>query len=169
MSEAIGYALHQEVGYLKLSGELRHDSAAPLDALIERLFEPDRLDLSSVVIDLTEVTFMDSTVIGLLASIARALMARSLPAPTLFSTNSEINQLLTSLCLDQVFTIVDAATDRPLAPAQLRAVDGECEQRQCSSATILKAHEVLIEMNEANREAFQSVVDLFRDEVQRGH
>lgn len=167
MSEAIGYAAHEDVGYLKLAGELRHDTAAPLDALIERLFAPDELSIKAVVIDLTEVTFMDSTVIGLLASIARALLSRSLPAPTLFSTNPEINQLLTSLCLDQVFTIVDAPTDRPLGAVQVHAVRGECAERQCSSATILKAHEVLIEMNESNRDAFQSVVDLFRDEVGR--
>ncbi len=167
MNDAIGYAVHDGVGYLKLSGELRHDTAAPLDALIERLFEPETLEITAVVIDLTEVSFMDSTVIGLLASIARALLSRSLAAPTLFSTNPEINQLLCSLCLDQVFTIVDAPTDRPLGALKMHAMEVECGERQCSSATILKAHEVLIEMNESNRDAFQSVVDLFRDELQR--
>ena len=167
MSDAIGYAINDGVCFLKLSGELRHDSAGPLDNLIEVLFERDESAIGAVVIDLNDVTFMDSTVIGLLAGIARSLQSRSLPAPTLFSTNVEINQLLESLRLDEVFTIVTEPTDRPLAPGALHVVDDEASARHCSAAAILKAHEVLIEMNEANREAFHSVVELFREEVDR--
>jgi|CXWL01.1.fsa_nt_gi anti-anti-sigma factor len=168
MSDAIAYAVKDCVCFLKLSGELRHDSAGPLDTLIERLFATDGSGICAVMIDLNDVEFMDSTVIGLLAGIARELLSRDLPAPTLFSTNEDINELLRSLRFDDVFTLIDQRTDRPLAAGALRSVEElPGDQQHCSAATILKAHEALIEMNEANRDAFQSVVDLFRAEVGR--
>ena len=165
MSGVIGYAVDDGVGYFKLGGELRHDSAAPLEALIERLFE-NQPSVRGVVIDLNELSFMDSTVIGLLASIARALMAHQLPPATIFSTSPEINELLRSLCLDEVFTLIDHPTDQTANPLQLQNIDA-CGQ--CSPDAILKAHEVLIELNEANRIAFQPVVDLFRAEIEAHH
>ena len=160
MSDAIGYAKQNDVYYLKISGALRHDSAAPLDALIERWFENETCDFTAVVIDLNETVFMDSTAIGLLASIAREMLARGLNAPTVFSANSEINQLLQSLRLDEVFTLVQKTTSG-IECISAQSVASE----QCGAAVILKAHEALVELNEANRVAFQSVIDLFRSEL----
>ena len=177
MKEAIVYAIQDGVCYLKLSGELRHDCAGPLDTLIERLFSMstgfDGLycqgstgEFTAVVIDLNETSFMDSTVIGLLAGIARELLARDLPAPTVFSTNSEINQLLRSLCLDEVFTLIEQPTERSLA--SLALVQSSEGDGQCSGAAILRAHEALVELNETNRVAFQSVISLFREQLDGG-
>ncbi len=154
MKEAIGYAIQDGVCYLKLSGELRHDCAGPLDTLIERLFAMSTCEFGEVVIDLNEVSFMDSTVIGFLAGIARELMARDLSAPTVFSTNFEINQLMRSLCLDEVFTLIEQPTEHTLTP--LAFAQGAQGDGQCSGAAILRAHEALVELNEANRVAFQS-------------
>ena len=162
MSDAIGYAVRDGVCYLKLSGELRHDSAGPLDALVERLYEQQGHEFSAVAIDLNQAVFMDSTVIGLLAGTAREQLARGLAAPTVFSTNPEINQLLQSLRLDEVFNVVEQATAPGAQDDKLSA----CEAQQCSAAGILRAHETLVELNEANRDKFQSVIDLFRDECE---
>ena len=163
MSGVIGYAIADGIHYFKLAGELRHDGAAPLEALIERLFENQPSPVRGVVIDLNDLLFMDSTVIGLLASIARALMAHELPPATIFSTSLEINELLRSLCLDEAFALIDHPTDQSAQPLQLHNIDA-CGQ--CSPDAILKAHEMLIELNEANRIAFQPVVDLFRAEIE---
>jgi anti-anti-sigma factor len=162
MSASIGFAVHEGVGYLKLAGDLRHDIAGPLEVLIERWFEAPQGAIRAAVIDLNEAQFMDSTVIGLVAAIARELLARTLPAPTVFSTNVEINQLLASLRLDEVFTVVQQSTSgTPVdVPVLLLKPDA-----QCSAEAILKAHETLIELNEANRIAFQPVVDLLRSEL----
>lgn len=163
MKEAIGYAIQDGVCYLKLRGELRHDCAGPLDALIERLFAMNTGEFSAVVIDLNDVSFMDSTAIGLLAGIAREQLSRDLCAPTVFSTNTEINQLLRSLCLDEVFTLIEQPTEHTFQPLALNLSAGA--DRQCSGAAILRAHEALVELNEANRVAFQSVISLFREQL----
>ena len=168
MNDAIAFALEDGVCYLKLSGELRHHSAGPLDALIERIFARYDCPISGVVIDLNGATFMDSTVIGLLAGIARELFSRKLEMPTLFSTQPEINQLLHSLRLDEVFKLVEASIDQPIDAAMLYTLRASSNaEEQCSAAAILKAHETLIELNDANRVAFQPVVDLVRQEVER--
>lgn len=163
MDIIIAEAQSAGVHFLKLGGELRHDNAAPLERLIEGWFSADPVTVKSVVIDLNELRFMDSTVIGLLAWIIRELEAHELPKATVFSTRAEINQLLGSLRLDEALTMVSAAAEpgSALDPAQLEAEDSS---GQVSAASILKAHEQLIELNEANRESFQPVVEILRSQ-----
>ena len=110
MDVIIAEAQSAGVHFLKLGGELRHDNAAPLEQLIEGWFSADAVAVESVVIDLNELRFMDSTVIGLLACIVRELAERDLPRATVFSTQPEINQLLHSLCLDDAVTLVEAGS-----------------------------------------------------------
>jgi anti-anti-sigma factor len=162
MTGSIGYAINDGIAYLRLSGAMRHDTAGGLEALIEQWFAADRASVSAVVIDLNQVGFLDSTAIGLLASIARELQARSLPKATVFSTQADINQLLRSLCLDQALDLVERATDGRSSSANASALPADA---QCSGAAILKAHETLIYLNEGNRVAFQPVVELLRGEL----
>jgi anti-anti-sigma factor len=165
MTGSIGYAINDGIGYLRLSGAMRHENAGALETLIEQWFAADRAGVSAVVIDLNQVSFLDSTAIGLLASIARELQARGLPQATVFSTQADINQLLRSLCLDRSLTLVEQATDgsAPMVNGATLATDRA--PAACSAAAILRAHETLVGLNEGNREAFQPVVDLLRGEL----
>lgn len=175
MTASIEYALGADgVFYLRLSGELRHTLCCPLDSLLESLFETDPPQVRSVVIDLSQASFMDSTMIGLLAGIARELQRHGLPQATVFSTHPEIDQLLHCLCLDQVFTVVHQSTaqalDLELLAAERQASAAVDADPRHTAAVILKAHEALIGVDEANRPAFQPVVDLFREQLdQRKH
>ncbi len=165
MTDSIGHAINDGIGYLRLSGALRHDTAGALEALIEQWFAADRAVVRAVVIDLNQVSFLDSTVIGLLASIARLLQAHNLPKATVFSTQADINQLLRSLCLDQIVTLVEQATDGSAPMAHGATVATDDAVAQCTPVAILRAHEMLVGLNEGNREAFQPVVDQFRSEL----
>lgn len=174
MEHAISYALHDGLFFLRLQGELRYTQCNALDLLIEQVFAEHDVHATAVngaVIDLTGASFMDSTMIGLLASIARALQARGLPRATVFSTHPEINQLLSCLCLDQVFTVVTQSTSNALDPQLLPVIDTATENpdgdEAQTGAIILKAHEALIGVNEANRPTFQPIVDLFREQLDR--
>lgn len=165
MTDSIGFAIDDGVGYLRLSGSLRHDTAGELETLIEQWFGSGGQSVRAVVIDLNRATFMDSTVIGLLANIARELKSHGLPKATVFSTQHEINQLLRSLCLDQALVLVEQATTGDASAAANGIAAAGDLGTQCSAAAILKAHEMLIELNEGNRAAFQPVVDMFRQEL----
>lgn len=165
MSERIGYAIVDGIGYLKLAGELRHDNIGALDALLEHWFASAQPPPQGLVIDLNDVSFMDSTAIGLLAAFAREARSHRLPRPTLFATHPDILDLLRSLRLDEVYRVVECATDSRCSALALSEIDAADAAAHGTAAAILKAHEALVELNEANRIAFQPVVDLLRSEL----
>lgn len=165
MSERIGYAIVDGIGYLRLAGELRHDNVGAIDALLEHWFDGSHPPPQGLVIDLNEVSFMDSTAIGLLAAFAREARRLGLPRPTLFATHPDIVDLLRSLRLDEVYRVIECATDARCSALALAEVDPSDRAAQGTAAAILKAHEALVELNEANRIAFQPVVDLLRSEL----
>lgn len=159
--EQILFACIDNCCYFKLSGELRYTNATGMDDLVERLFA-SQLNCQQLVVDLNDASFMDSTYIGLLASLARYCQQQQLPRPTLFSTNKEVNDLLFSLCLEQAFDIVQQATTAEPAMVSIAAQDYS-EQQQ--GQMILRAHEALIELNDKNKTAFAPVVELLKQQL----
>lgn len=147
--------------YFKLSGELRYTNATSMDDLVERLFASE-YNCQQLVVDLNDVSFMDSTYIGLLASLARFCQQQQLPRPTLFSTNCEVNTLLYSLCLEQAFDIVQQATT---TVPELSGVSPQQYSDQQHGQMILRAHEALIALNDKNKTAFQPVVELLKQQL----
>jgi anti-anti-sigma factor len=163
MQAQILFGRHGDTCCFKLRGELRHTNASALDDLIERLFRRNELGCAQVVIDLNDASFIDSTHIGLLASIARHCKAQGLPSPMLFSTHPEINEQLFGLRLDEVFRLVEQPTGQAVAfSAAASAEHSDADAAQM----ILRAHEALVELNEHNRSQFQPVVDLLRRQIE---
>ena len=147
--------------YFMLSGELRYTNATGMDDLVERLFASE-YNCQQLVVDLNDVSFMDSTYIGLLASLARFCQQQQLPRPTLFSTNCDVNALLYSLCLEQAFDIVQQATT---TVPELSGVSPQQYSDQQHGQMILRAHEALIALNGKNKTAFQPVVELLKQQL----
>ncbi|GMU44631.1 MAG: STAS domain-containing protein [Xanthomonadales bacterium] len=164
MSPVIGHALVDGTAYLRLAGELRHDNVAALELLIEHWFGSEAPVPRALVIDLGAVDFLDSTALGLLAACLREARAHGLPQPLVFSTQADINALLRGLRFDEYCGIVERAGDAG-PPVATLATSADDPAVQSSAATILRAHEALIELHEANRVAFQPVVDLFKAEL----
>tara|TARA_R110002126_G_scaffold15185_1_gene62471 strand:+ start:2048 stop:2536 length:489 start_codon:yes stop_codon:yes gene_type:complete len=162
MEPQILFACIDNCCYFKLRGELRYTNATGMDDLIERLFG-NNVSCSSVVVDLNEATFMDSTHVGLLASLARYCQAQQLPKPAIFSTEPEINALLYSLCLDQAFQIIERTT---AYPADMASIDSKAYSEHEQGVMILRAHEALVRLNDKNKASFQPVVDLLRQQLQ---
>lgn len=159
--EQILFACIDNCCYFKLSGELRYTNATGMDDLVERLFS-QQLQCEQLVVDLNEVSFMDSTYIGLLANLARYCQQQQLPRPTLFSTDAEVNELLFGLCLDQAFDIVQQDTHPAV---DMAAIDAQQYSDQKQGQMILRAHEALIALNEKNKSEFQPVVDLLKQQL----
>src|SRR5574340_103435 len=84
--------------------------------------------------------------------------------PVLFSTNPEINELLTSVCLDDVCCIV-AGSPPEEAEEGARPIPAASPTERELARTISDAHRVLCELSEDNRAQFQSVVDAFSREA----
>lgn len=161
MTEQILFACVQQCCYFNLSGELRYTNATGMDDLIDRLVSA-KIQCRQLVVDLNQASFMDSTYIGLLASLARYCQQQALPKPVLFCTVPAVNELLFSLCLDQAFEIVQQPTDHAVELSSVQAAPYSDQQK---GRMILQAHEALIALNEKNKTEFQPVVELLKQQL----
>ncbi len=153
------HASHAGVEVLRFIGEIRYMLAPALDRYLESLFaEPG---LAGFVIDLSETEMIDSTNLGVLAGIAKRMEVRGGPRVTLVSNRADINEVLVSMGLDEVFEIVASSVtgadqDHELLPENV--------DRASAARTLLKAHRTLMSLNEANQALFEEVVSTLERE-----
>ena len=138
---------------LKFVGEVRLTLCSALDATIEKIFTS--LNFSAIVIDLTETRSIDSTTLGLLAKLSILSRQKIGLLPTVVTTHADITRLLQSMGFDQVFNIVDTPVPCPDCLDDLPSQD---QSEDVVKAKVLEAHQILMSLNESNREAFHDLV-----------
>ncbi|MCM2320289.1 STAS domain protein [compost metagenome] len=149
----IQFAEQQGTFVLKFVGEVRLTLCSALDATIEKIF--GARNFSSIVIDLTETSSIDSTTLGLLAKLSILSRQKVGLLPALVTTNPDITRLLESMGFDQVFNILGTPLPCPECLSDLPPQDVSEEQVK---AKVLEAHRILMGLNEHNREAFRDLV-----------
>ncbi len=166
MSEGkILYCIKDGVCFLKLAGDIRYTNNTGFEEFIEKLFlhEPP----TSVLVDLSDTTSIDSTNLGLLARIARHTMDYSNRPPTLVSTNQDITTLLLSIGFDDVFDLVTTSDAHSAGPGRLESVPAAEVSSSQQVASILSAHRELVALNETNRDVFQNIIDALEADLRR--
>ncbi len=138
---------------LKFVGEVRLTLCSALDATIEKIFTS--LNFSAIVIDLTETRSIDSTTLGLLAKLSILSRQKIGLLPTVVTTHDDITRLLQSMGFDQVFNIVESPLPCSECLADLPSQD---QSEDVVKAKVLEAHQILMSLNESNREAFHELV-----------
>lgn len=138
---------------LKFVGEVRLTLCSALDATIEKIFTS--LNFSAIVIDLTETRSIDSTTLGLLANLSILSRQKIGLLPTVVTTHDDITRLLQSMGFDQVFNIVESPLPCSECLADLPSQD---QSEDVVKAKVLEAHQILMSLNESNREAFHDLV-----------
>lgn len=138
---------------LKFVGEVRLTLCSALDATIEKIFAAR--NFSSIIIDLTEASNIDSTTLGLLAKLSILSRQKIGLLPTLVTTNPDITRLLESMGFERVFNMV--GTPVP-CPNCLRDLPAQDVSEELVRAKVLEAHRILMGLNEHNREAFRDLV-----------
>lgn len=151
---------HNGVEVLCYRGDVRHTLCMALDRYLEQLL--DRPDLRGFVVDLTQVEGIDSTNLGILARLARAMRKAALPQVTLISNQPDINELLEAVGFDEVFDIVEVLDTALDELAEIPVQEGE---DPASGRLLLEAHRALMSLNEANRARFRDVVQAFEREL----
>ena len=138
---------------LKFVGEVRLTLCSALDATIEKIFTS--LNFSAIVIDLTETRSIDSTTLGLLAKLSILSRQKIGLLPSVVTTHDDITRLLQSMGFDQVFNIVESPLPCSECLADLPSQD---QSEDVVKAKVLEAHQILMSLNESNREAFHDLV-----------
>jgi anti-anti-sigma factor len=147
------HASHDGIHVLRFIGDIRYTLGHSLDRFLDALFAGPTPE--GFVIDLTATDCIDSTNLGLLVRISREMQNHGAPQVTIVSDRPDINAVLTSMALDDVFDIVSRASVPAGGEQELphREMD-----RESLSHTLLKAHRALMELNERNEETFRDVV-----------
>ncbi len=149
------YAIGQGRCVIRMVGDIRYPLARGLDAAIRRACSDP--ETKEFLIDLREVCYIDSTNLGLLARIARWSIEEGQGRPTVVCENEDVNTLLRTLALDEVFLLVGGTASEPNGLGPVPEVGPDQEQMRL---LMLEAHQVLSEINESNREEFRDVVEL---------
>jgi anti-anti-sigma factor len=147
------YACHDDIHVLRYIGDIRYTLSPSIDRFLEGIFAGSKP--AGFVIDLTQTDSIDSTNLGLLARIAIRMHRLDAPQVTLLSNRADINSLLTSMALDEVFDIIDEST---LVTGAAQEVPLENTDRETLARTLIDAHRALMELSEHNRDMFRDVV-----------
>lgn len=138
---------------LKLVGEVRLNQSCALDASIHAILSD--IDFSTIVVDLSETTLVDSTTLGLLAKLAIAAKKNGHFMPSLVSTNPDITTIINSMGFQNIYLIVKEPALSHDDFCELNLSEGsEIETKN----KVIEAHKVLMNLNEHNRELFQDLV-----------
>ena len=156
------YSEHDGVHFLRFHGEILHTLAPALDGFLKHLVQAP--DANSYLLDLTETSSIDSTMLGLLARIAKLAREQHAPPPTLVCPNEDIIDLLVGIGFDEVFSLV-ACDGAPLGDGQ-EIAHAEADDQELTQ-TMLEAHQELIALKEDNRLLFEDVIELLQNNLEQ--
>lgn len=159
-NEKILYSRFDHCYFIKMIGKLRFSNGMAFNNLLEKIF--DDPETNDVLIDMSETEYLDSTILGLLAKIANFMIKKFDRKPTILSTSKNINFLLDSIGLSEVFIVVKTLD---YTPDSLNEISDIKASELENAKTILDAHRQLMNLNEKNQEVFKDVVELLERET----
>ena len=151
-------AKQNDVHVLKFVGDVRVTLGPTLTNFLNGI---GRENQKSIVIDLTETTNIDSTTLGLLAKISLRSQKVLDAIPTIFSTNEDVNRILTSMGFEKVFVIVDREIT---GCSDLNELPSQIVSEEILRAQVVEAHRVLMSLNAKNHASFCDLVEALEKE-----
>lgn len=139
---------------IKLSGDVRLNLCSALENYLEQMFTS--ADFKTALVDLTDAEGVDSTTLGQLAKISIVSQDKYGLVPSIISPREDILRLLLSMGFDEVFNILE---EMPAEVKNLDELSSEHLDEEEMRETVIEAHEVLISLNEENKQTFQELVD----------
>ncbi len=149
----VEYASLDGTHIFKLVGEVRAQSCISLDKLLSRIEQQD--NVIGAIVDLSQSTFIDSTVLGVLAKLGIKLNQIHHIQAVMLSTNPDITTLANSMGLGQVFVILNYSGDPNICTRTL--IDENITQKAMLT-TVLDAHKTLMKLNQNNQNMFEPLV-----------
>jgi anti-anti-sigma factor len=147
------HASHNGVHVLRFIGDIRYTLSPSIDRFLEDIFASSKP--AGFIIDLTETDSIDSTNLGLLTRLATRMQRFDAQRVTIVSNRADINSVLNSMALDEVFDLVE---DTCLETDATQEVPQKDTDRETLAHTLIEAHRALMDLNERNREMFRDVV-----------
>ncbi len=144
---------HDGTYLMRFVGDVRVNLCTAVDDFLDNMYRDSTF--KSVVVDLSQTDGIDSTSLGILAKLSIQAQSRLGFTPTLISTNGDITRVLKTMGFEDVFHIVE----RPLVrEEQLGELPETPASEEDLRRRVLEAHQMLMDLNESNREAFRDLV-----------
>ena len=152
---------HEGVYVIKMSGDVRLTLCISFDECIEDLIARD--NFTTVLFDLSEAEGLDSTTLGLIAKLAVKSGECKQIKPLVICSDPGIQRLLTSMGLDEVCGLIETLPDNYCGASEFVSLsEADSVDEEQVKAKVLESHCVLMELNEANRETFQDLVQTLK-------
>ena len=155
----VEYASLNGTHIFKLIGEVRAQSCISLDKLLSKIEQQS--NVVGAIVDLAQTTFIDSTVLGILAKLGLKLKQIHHIQAVMLSTNPDITTLANSMGLGQVFVILNYCADPKVCTRELME---EHITQNTMLTTVLDAHKTLMRLNENNQNMFEPLVKQLQKE-----
>jgi anti-anti-sigma factor len=161
-SGRVMHASRDRVHVLRFIGDIRYTLSPSIDRFVQEIFAAS--SPAGFVIDLTSTDSIDSTNLGLLAGIAKRMAQAGGPRVRIVSDRGEINAILSSMALDEVFDIVKDGRERA---GEEREIPQEEADRDTMARTLVETHRALMELSKHNEEMFRDVVSSLERNVHK--
>jgi anti-sigma B factor antagonist len=122
--------------------------------------------ISTVVLDLQDCIGMDSTFMGVLAGLSGRLKQNN-QMLELINLSEKNAKLLATLGVDQVIAHFSNSHGHELPDQKTESLPFADATKKDLAETALQAHETLVEISEANRPRFKSVIEYLKADVDR--
>jgi anti-anti-sigma factor len=153
-NDKVLHACDNDVHVLRFIGNIRYTLTPSIERYLERIFSGSKP--AGFVIDLTETDSIDSTNLGLLARLAKRMQALDTRRITIVSNRPDINSILNSMALNEVFDIVgDSCLEMEAAAREVPQQDVD---KETLTHTLIKTHCALMDLSEHNKKIFRDVV-----------
>lgn len=139
---------------IKLSGDVRLNLCSALEQYLDEMFLDSAF--KTVLIDLSEAEGVDSTTLGQLAKISIISKDKFGLIPSIISPNDDITRILLSMGFDKVFYLLG---EMPEQISDLNELTCEQVDEEQMRDKVIAAHEILMSLNDVNKNAFQELVD----------
>ena len=154
------YAMVENTCVLKMVGAIVYRISPDFDRFLQKVSEDK--SVTNFIVDLTDTSHIDSTNLGLLARLHEFSSARSSGQPTVVSTKDSINEVLKNIGFSKMFNLIDSLED---VQSDFKELPQEEQSKENLSEIMLKAHQELAKLNEANKEIFKDVIKYLEEET----
>ncbi|PKK90282.1 MAG: hypothetical protein CVV64_09965 [Candidatus Wallbacteria bacterium HGW-Wallbacteria-1] len=152
-----------KICYIKMEGFIKYLLSHEFDAFVEQSMKAR--NECRYVVDLSRVTGIDSTSLGIISKLAR-LTGQHEYKPVIFSPGDDVAPVLKSMGFEKYFSILSEADSSFHLPEEseyeiISPLPGRA--RELSRRVLREAHFALTEMNESLKDEFRSVLDGLKD------
>ena len=161
--EGVYYSFTDTNCIIRLIGEMKYTTMAPdFEKFIDILLGKD--EITEIIVDMRECTYIDSTDLGILARIAVTQAQRQAPQPLIvLEAGAVVEKTIYEIGLGHLFNL---ATTVELGSAEFTEVkDGGAQDELALAKLMVGAHQQLVDIDENNREKFAAVIEFMEQEI----